>query len=136
MKSKGKKTVRKPLRKDSNMTTTREAVREPATRDPALDKLSIKDLKDLRQRVDRAIASRQVDERNGLKDRFRELAEEAGFTLAEIMGGSGRASKGRVVAAKFANPANPMETWSGRGRQPKWLSAKLKAGESLEDFRL
>lgn len=40
------------------------------------------------------------------------------------------------VAAKFANPANPSETWTGRGRQPNWLTAKLKNGAKLEDFAL
>ena len=104
-------------------------------KDAQLDKLSIKDLKDLRAKVDKAIVSRQADERNSLKERFREMAEEAGFSLNEVVGGV-RTTKGRVVAAKFANPANPQETWSGRGRQPNWLSAKLKSGANLEDFRI
>lgn len=104
-------------------------------KDVQLDKLTIKDLKELRSKVDRAIASRQTDERNNLKERFREMAEEAGLSLNEVFGG-GRSTKGRTVAAKFANPENPSETWSGRGRQPNWLSAKLKSGANLEDFRL
>lgn len=104
-------------------------------RDAELAKLSIKELKDLRLQVDKSIASRQVDERNVLRDRFRAMAEQAGFTLQEIVGGA-RNGKGRKVPAKFANPANPGETWSGRGRQPKWLAAQLKAGARIDDFRL
>ena len=106
-------------------------------RDTQLDKLTTKDLKELRQQVDRAIAERQASERNGLRETFRTMAEEAGFTLSEIVGGGGaRATKGRPVAAKFANPENRAETWSGRGRKPNWMSAKLKAGGSMDDFRL
>lgn len=103
-------------------------------KDSELEKLSSKELKALRGQVDQLIATRQVDERNQLKDKFRDMAEAAGYSIQEIFGG--RASKSRTVAAKFANPANPQETWTGRGRQPKWLAAKLKAGAKLDDFRL
>jgi DNA-binding protein H-NS len=105
-------------------------------KDVEIDKLTTKELKELLATVDLAIASRQADDRANLKERFREMAEEAGLSLSDIVGGGGRTGKGRVVAAKFANPENPSETWSGRGRQPNWLSAKLKSGAKLEDFRL
>ncbi len=104
-------------------------------KDTELAKLTIKELKELRLRIDRAIAGRQAEERNELREKFRQLADAAGFTLNEIVG-SARGGKGRTVAAKFANPANPQETWSGRGRQPKWLAAKIRAGARLDDFRL
>jgi DNA-binding protein H-NS len=42
----------------------------------------------------------------------------------------------RTVAPKFRNPAQPFETWAGRGKQPRWLTAALKSGKSLNDFRI
>lgn len=109
--------------------------KEKQMRDTQFEKLTIRELKELRLKVDSAIASRQIEDRNELREKFREMAETAGFALNEIIG-AGRGSKGRTVAAKFANPGNPEETWSGRGRQPKWLAAKLKSGAKLDDFRL
>jgi DNA-binding protein H-NS len=38
------------------------------------------------------------------------------------------------VSPKYQNPNNPSETWSGRGKQPRWLSPQLRAGERLDDF--
>ncbi len=38
------------------------------------------------------------------------------------------------VVPKYRNPANPSETWSGRGKQPRWLVAQIKSGKSLEGF--
>jgi len=38
------------------------------------------------------------------------------------------------VLPKYSNPSMPMETWSGRGKQPRWLAAALRAGHKLEDF--
>jgi len=41
-----------------------------------------------------------------------------------------------VVFPKYQNPAEPSETWSGRGKQPRWLVSALKAGGRIEDFRI
>src|SRR6202048_1007984 len=40
------------------------------------------------------------------------------------------------VFPKYRNPAEPSETWTGRGKQPRWLTAQLKSGKQLEDFRI
>ena len=40
------------------------------------------------------------------------------------------------VSPKYRNPARPSETWAGRGKQPRWLTAALKSGKSLNDFRI
>jgi DNA-binding protein H-NS len=38
------------------------------------------------------------------------------------------------VLPKYQNPNEPSETWSGRGKQPRWLTAALKTGQTIEDF--
>jgi DNA-binding protein H-NS len=40
------------------------------------------------------------------------------------------------VSPKYRNPDHPSETWSGRGKQPRWLVARLKAGGRIDDFRI
>ena len=49
---------------------------------------------------------------------------------------TGRASalRGVKVAPKYRGPGG--ETWAGRGATPRWLSALLKEGHSLEDFAI
>ena len=42
----------------------------------------------------------------------------------------------RMVAPKYRNPDNPSQTWSGRGVTPKWLSEKITAGASQEEFAI
>ena len=39
-----------------------------------------------------------------------------------------------LVPPKYRNPENPMEIWSGRGRQPRWLGPQIQAGRRLDDF--
>jgi DNA-binding protein H-NS len=41
-----------------------------------------------------------------------------------------------AVKAKFRNPDQPSETWSGRGKRPRWLDAKLRSGKPIDDFRI
>ena len=40
------------------------------------------------------------------------------------------------VAPKYRNPANPMQTWSGRGRQPIWLRDLVADGANADDFKI
>src|SRR5215831_9850993 len=40
------------------------------------------------------------------------------------------------VLPKYSNPSSPAETWSGRGKQPRWLVAALQSGHKLEELRI
>ena len=40
------------------------------------------------------------------------------------------------ILPKYRNPSDPAETWSGRGKQPRWLVGQLRAGKKLDDFRI
>ena len=59
---------------------------------------------------------------------------EYGITVADL-GSTGRSSraKGTTVAAKYRNRATG-ETWTGRGKTPKWLQAEVVSGKRKEDF--
>ena len=46
-------------------------------------------------------------------------------------------TKGRKlgkVEPKYRNPANPQETWAGRGKPPRWMAAEIAKGKKIEDF--
>ena len=59
---------------------------------------------------------------------------EYGITVADL-GSTGRSSraKGTTVAAKYRNHATG-ETWTGRGKMPRWLQAAVNSGKRKEDF--
>lgn len=99
-----------------------------------LDGLSYKQLMDLRDRVDKALSSKRDDEKADAKAALAELAEKRGFSLDELMGA--RRAKGNKVAVKYVNPDNRSETWTGRGRTPRWLAAKLSKGAKREHFEV
>jgi DNA-binding protein H-NS len=44
--------------------------------------------------------------------------------------------KGTRLKPKYRNPANPRQTWAGRGLKPRWIVALLKQGKKLEDIAI
>lgn len=98
-----------------------------------LERMSYKDLTDLENKIRKAKAGVQDRTRNELKAKVEAMVGSAGFKMSDLFGG-GRGGKGRKVAAKYANPDDPSETWTGRGRMPRWLSAKVKSGDKVEKY--
>lgn len=78
-------------------------------------------------------AHRQAQRQNtvvALRAKIAAMAKAEGVSMDELFPLRGGSSKGSKVAAKYRNPANPAQTWSGRGRQPRWYAAAIKAGKS------
>ena len=73
------------------------------------------------------------------------LAKAEGYTIEEIFGtttvaktvskpGPKPGRKLGKVAPKYRNPANTKETWTGRGKQPRWMAELVAKGKKVEDF--
>ena len=97
--------------------------------------LSLKELKDLQIQVAKAIASFEDRKKKEALAELEEIARAKGFTLAELTGVA-VARKRAPATAKYANPADSSDTWSGRGRKPRWFAAALAAGKSPEDMAI
>lgn len=100
-----------------------------------LHAMSLKELKDLQGQVNRAIASFEDRQKKKALAEVEDKARELGFTLNELLG-MAPTRKRAPAKAKYANPANPAETWTGRGRKPRWADAALKSGKSLADLAI
>lgn len=92
-----------------------------------------KELLAQREALDNQIDQARQHELADAVKRVRELVEEFGLTQADVFGNArkGRTqttTAGRKVAPKYRNPTTN-ETWTGRGRQPRWIQ-----GKQLSDF--
>ena len=121
--------------------------RSPAgTEHLELENMSDAELRELMQHAKSTLAGR-IQQR---MDEFRKLAREAGFEVTLTKMGEGeprrrrrRSTEGadgddrrRDVSPKYRNPDNAAETWSGRGRKPRWVEEKLAAGRELADLAI
>lgn len=95
--------------------------------------LSVAELKQLQAQIPKEIERRQKEERSKLLQELEAKATAAGFSLDELV--SEAKQRGRApAAAKYRHPQDAGLTWSGRGRQPRWVAAFIDNGGSLENL--
>src|SRR4026209_2849555 len=97
------------------------------------EKMSYAELAKMRAGIERAKIGKQGAERAALKEKLTNIAKEAGFDLHELFSKGGRGKGKGSVAVKYRDKAG--NTWTGRGRMPRWLTAATKGGKAKkEDF--
>jgi DNA-binding protein H-NS len=117
-----------------------------------LEAMTVSQLLQLREKVQTALSSKIELEREELQRRINELSNlvspAAGNGRSEVrLGRGGRRAggrrdgngkshplKGRIAAPKYRDPANPGQTWAGRGLAPRWLTAYESQGRKRDEF--
>jgi DNA-binding protein H-NS len=98
-----------------------------------LEKMSYAELSKLEVEIARLKAEKQNEERAALREKMAAVAKQHGFDMGELFN-KRRKGKGSV-AAKYRDPKNPENTWTGRGRMPRWMVAATKGSKAKkEDF--
>lgn len=100
-----------------------------------LNKLSLKELRDLQSQVAKAISGFEDRRKREALAELEEKAKAMGFSLAELTGVTAGRKRSPSVA-KYANPADKSDTWSGRGRKPRWFSDALAKGKKPEEMAI
>src|SRR4051812_6889160 len=104
-----------------------------------LDHLTVAELTEVIRRAEALRQEKQEEARAALLAKWRAEAAENNLSLEAVLAGQSpaqaqgrkvRRGTGAKVAAKFRNPETG-ETWSGRGREPKWLR-----GKNREEFKV
>lgn len=98
-----------------------------------LDAMSSDELKQLISDAQKALKTVNTRRKAEAKRAAEKAAKEFGFSLEDVLDAPAKGSKG---APKYANPANPSQTWTGRGRKPNWVIDALNSGKSLDDLAI
>lgn len=104
-----------------------------------LNNLSIEELEQVisnaRQRIDEkreeAVAQARAD--------IERIAASTGYSLEDLLGMGkprSRTAARKPVADKYRNPRDPSQSWSGRGKRPRWLQELLQHGATLESLQI
>jgi DNA-binding protein H-NS len=102
-----------------------------------LDAMSTDEMWRLHMEIGRLLSVRLTSEKRELEKRLARLRRENEMQASDPVAGNGVHRERRRyprVLPKYQNPDEPSETWSGRGKQPRWLKAALKTGHAIEDF--
>lgn len=101
-----------------------------------LNSYSLSDLQKLIADAETTLEKRQREQRADVVAQMRKLAASVGIDF-EIVAGEGRKRGTRAVAApKYRNPANPSQTWNGRGPKPKWFKEAIVAGKTAQQLTI
>jgi DNA-binding protein H-NS len=94
--------------------------------------MSVNELWALRLEISSVLAKKIAAEKTKLENRLRQLQTDS--VPSETVRRERRPYP--RVFPKYRNPTEPTETWAGRGKQPRWLTAQLRTGKKLDDFRI
>jgi len=100
---------------------------------------NLDELKRLQQDVENAIKGRQQHDVQRARDQILAIAKDAGISIEELVAVSAKKVKkgnGRKVLPQYQNPTDLSQTWTGRGRKPKWITDALTSGLTLDQFRM
>lgn len=94
-----------------------------------LESMSVNELWCLHEQVNSLLSSKMSAEKAHLEAKLRQL-NGAATSIATVR------RPYPPVLPKFRNPLEPSQTWAGRGKRPRWLSAYLRKGKQLDDFKI
>lgn len=103
--------------------------------------MSRKELEKLKMDVEKALSKVSDKELKAARDEAAKIAAKHGFTLEDIASAPAKTVRKSSVAKtksapKFANPADPKQTWTGKGRQPVWFKDAVKSGKTPESLAI
>jgi DNA-binding protein H-NS len=106
-----------------------------------LTAMSLEELWQLHEELTKLLADKVLAEKRELETRLEklnrvEIIRDAGS--AQLLYRTDRPPRRKYpkVLPKYRNPLAPSETWSGRGKQPRWIVAALETGQRLDDLRI
>lgn len=80
------------------------------------------------------LQNRQQSKRKEVLAQIKELAASIDVIVQIIESPKKTDKRASSVAAKYRNPANSAETWTGRGLMPKWLRHLVDSGRNKDEF--
>ncbi len=104
-----------------------------------LEGLTVPELEALIAQAHELIGRKQQEAVSSAKAEIEKIAADVGMSVEELLGlQAGKAKKvvkeKKPVPVKYRNPKDHTQTWSGRGKSPRWLQEVLNHGGKLENF--
>lgn len=98
-----------------------------------LSLMSKEELLALQKDISKALVNFDKRQKQAALAAAQQAARDHGFSLDEILG---QKTPAKAAPAKYRNPENSAQTWSGRGRQPEWFKAAIAAGTTADAMEI
>ena len=101
-----------------------------------LSNLEIAELKQLSEQIDHEIDKRHKQAKIDVLKQMQEAASRIGMTPEEVLGLEAAKKTKTKGKARYRNPEDPRQTWTGKGKRPGWIKDMLENGRTLEDMEI
>lgn len=100
--------------------------------------LNAAELKELAVKIEKRTVAVEKETLQAALKEMRAIADKLGVAFEDVIAlHSGKGKKAATKStAKYANPDDPAQTWTGRGRKPAWVKTALEAGKSIDDLTI
>lgn len=98
-----------------------------------LHQYSLKELKEIRLRIDPIIEEKVEEERKTALSEIEEIAKSRGFDLKDLLGKNAFKTSKTKKPPKYKDPESD-KTWVGHGKQPDWFKEALSKGKARKDM--
>lgn len=99
--------------------------------------MSVDQLQSLQDQIAREINIRRAQNKKEVLSKIKAMAAAGGYSLEELIAGTATVEPvkaKRVVPPKYRHHQQHDLTWTGRGKQPRWIAEYLSTGKSLSDL--
>ena len=104
---------------------------------PDISNLSVEELKRLQVEAEALIAPKKDQALEDAYQKIADIADAVSLSIEQIFafGATNRKKTVRKsVEPRYRSKNNRADTWTGRGKKPRWLVAELENGAKLDDF--
>ena len=98
--------------------------------------LSEDELESLIEQAQKTLIEKKNTKRKEVIAQIKALAASINLTVEINHDSKKHPSKNAKIAAKYRNPQNSSQTWSGRGLTPKWMQTLLDSGYNKTDLEV
>lgn len=101
-----------------------------------IDNLDIVQLQALKLHADELIEKKQKEQLDDAYEQLLEIASSVGLSLEALIehGQNKKTVNKRTVEPRYKNPDDAEQTWTGRGKKPRWVMDQLEKGKTLDDL--
>nr|WP_298890351.1 H-NS histone family protein [uncultured Acinetobacter sp.] len=103
-----------------------------------LNQFNPNQLKELTEKAQQLIEQKNKEKIDQAYAQLVDVAKSVGLTLDELLahGQKKKSKPTRKVAPRYRNPKDASQTWTGRGKQPRWVVDALAKGKKLDDLAI
>ena len=103
-----------------------------------IDNMDLNELEALTKKTQQLIEKKKKEKIDQAYAQLVDIAQSVDMTLDELLahGQKKKSQLTRKVAPRYRNPNDASQTWTGRGKQPRWVVDALAKGKKLDDLAI